>query len=233
MVSINPLEIDKLESFFRDLYRKEIRDANLSIWTADIDKEVSRCSDAFKELSLHPDAFERLKAFSRLISSLIFLRMNKIITQNPRHISNTDKVFMDALESTILSSIFKVEPVIPGTVPSNNDSENAKPHFDNEEHAKLTTPSEGPVTSTDMPATAQPPEPLGKSYDKMMMVRVIMDIDPKKPLVYSFPNPYSLPKANLDYILRTNDILTVPVSSAKLLVDRKVCAPINIDLEGA
>lgn len=224
MVSISPIEIDRLESFFRDLYRKEVKDSNLSIWTTDIDKEVTRCSDAMKELSLHTEASERLKAFSKLVSSLIFLRMNKIITQNPKHVSNTDKIFMDAWESTILSSIFKVEPVIP-TISSNDNPKTPQPSSNNESHAKFTKP-------TDSPAAQQPHESSGKSYDKVMMVRVTMDVDPKNPLLYSFPNPYSLPKAKLDYILRTNDILTVPISDAKLLIDRKVCTPINIDLEG-
>lgn len=220
MSPINPIEIDRLELFFRDLYRSEIKDPNLSNWTTDIEKEVLRCSDAFKELSIHPDASERLKSFSKLISTLIFLRMNKIILLNPKHVSNTDKLFMEAWESTVLTSILKVDPISMSVLQRGTT-----------EKAELHTVMEPSINSS-KPAVQAPPKPSEKKYDEMMLVRVIQDIDPNKPLSIALNNPLKpLPNEGIDYVLRTNDILTVPVSHAKIFIDRKICVPVDVDLE--
>ncbi len=221
MSPINPIEIDRLELFLRDLYRKEIKDPNLSNWTADLEKEVLRCSDAFKELSVHPDASERLKSFTKMVSTLIFLRINKIILLNPKHTSNTDKLFMEAWESTVLTSILKVDPISISVL-----------QRDTPENAELHTVME-PSTNSSKPAVqAPPPDPVEKKYKDVMLVRVIQEIDPNKPLSIALNNPFEpLPNAGIDYVLRTNDILTVPVSHAKIFIDRKICVPIDVDLE--
>ena len=221
MSPINPIEIDSLELFLRDLYRKEIKDPNLSNWTADVEKEILRCSDAFRELSVHPEASERLKSFTKMVSALIFLRINKIILLNPKHISNADKLFMEAWESTVLTSILKVDPISMTVLQRGNPVE-----------AELHTVMEPPINPSKPAIQVPPPEPSKMKHKDVMLVRVIQEIDPNKPLTIALNNPLEpLPNAGIDYVLRTNDILTVPISHAKIFIDRKICVPVDVDLE--
>jgi hypothetical protein len=229
VITINAIDVDRVEKELTDLLLRENKELDTPVrWHDNIEEVFRRVAEAMEELKNHPDGADRLVYLSDTVFSLLLSRRVKFSLSNANHQSSIDTLFYEAAKSSALQIIgmfgkdamhqneerVNGQQAKPLAVNINSPSgKESKPELEKEVSA---------VPSTGNDARNSDP------YKGYILVRMVQEFTDPKPFQAEVLDPND-PNKTKTYYLRNGEMFHAPVSLAKFLMERHMAVPVNID----